>query len=61
MLHLNWSHFKPEFSGKPDNFAEAQLLKTSNWMDTHHFQDVVRVKRSCLTLVRETRLCYESL
>ena len=22
MVHLNWSHFKPEFSGKPDEDAE---------------------------------------
>ena len=28
MVHLNWSHFKPEFSGKPDEDAEAHLLHT---------------------------------
>ena len=22
-LHMNWSHFKPEFSGKPDEDVEA--------------------------------------
>ena len=26
VLHLNWSNFKPEFSGKPDKDAEAHLL-----------------------------------
>ena len=25
-LHINWSMFKPEFSGKPDEDAEAHLL-----------------------------------
>ena len=24
-LHLNWSNFKPEFSGKPDEDAEVHL------------------------------------
>ena len=22
-MHMNWSHFKPEFSGKPDEDVEA--------------------------------------
>ena len=26
VVHLNWSNFKPEFSGKPDEDAEAHLL-----------------------------------
>ena len=26
LVHLNWSNFKPEFSGKPDEDAEAHLL-----------------------------------
>ena len=25
-LHINWSNFKPEFSGKPDEDAEVHLL-----------------------------------
>ena len=25
-LHINWSHFKPEFSGKPEEDAEAHLV-----------------------------------
>ena len=34
MPFLKWSHFKPEFFGKPDEDAEAYLLRTNNWMDT---------------------------
>ena len=26
LVHLNWSNFKLEFSGKPDEDAEAHLL-----------------------------------
>ena len=29
VVHLNWSYFKPEFSGKPDEDAEAHLLCTN--------------------------------
>ena len=25
-IHLNWSNFKPEFSGKPEEDTEAHLL-----------------------------------
>ena len=53
---LNWSHFKPEFSGKPEEDAEAHLLRTNDWMDTNQFQEGVKVKRLCLTLVGEARL-----
>ena len=58
---LNWSHFKPEFAGKPDEDVEAHLLRTKDWMDTHPFQEGVRIQAFCLTLVREARLWYESL
>ena len=37
---LNWSHFKPEFSGKPEEDAEAHLLRMNDWMDTHKFQEM---------------------
>ena len=30
MPQLNWSHFKPEFTGKPDEDAEAHLLRTND-------------------------------
>ena len=36
---LNWSHFKPEFAGKPDENVEANLLMTSDWMDLHAFSE----------------------
>ena len=59
--HLNWSHFKTEFSGKPDEDAEAHLLCTNDWMTAHHFVEGVKVKRFCLTLLEEARLWYHSL
>ena len=40
---------------------EVHLLRTNAWMDTHNFQDQVKVQRFCLTLVGEARLWYESL
>ena len=61
IVHLNWSYFKPEFSGKPEEDAEAHLLWTSNWMNTHQFLEGIKVNRFCLTLTGETRLWYESL
>ena len=57
---LNWSHFKPEFSGKPEEDAEAHLLRTSDWMETHNFPKVLKVQRFCLTLIGEARLWYQS-
>ena len=48
---LNWLHFKPKYAGKPEEDAEAYLLRTNDWMDTHDFQDQVKVQRFCLTLV----------
>ena len=42
---LNWSHFKPEFSGKPEEDAEAHLLRTNDCMDTHRFQEDDKVQR----------------
>ena len=58
---LNWSHFKPEFSEKAEEDAEAHLLRANNWMDTYQFQEGVKVQRFCLTLAGEARLWYESL
>ena len=37
VVHLNWLYFKPEFSGKPEEDAEAHLLQTNDWMNAHHF------------------------
>ena len=44
MPQLNWSHLKPEFAGKPDKDAEAHLLRTNDWMDTHAFPEGVKVE-----------------
>ena len=56
LVHLNWSNFKPEFSGKPDEDTEAHLLHTNDWMNAHHFIDGIRVQRFCLTLLGEARV-----
>ena len=53
MKHINWSHFKPEFSGKPEEDAEAHLLRTNDWMNAHHFLEGIKVDMFCLTLVGE--------
>ena len=52
---LNWSYFKPEFTGKPEEDAEAHLLRTNDWMDTHAFPEGVKVLHFCLTLEGEAR------
>ena len=61
MVHLNWSYFKPEFSGKPDEDTEAHQVCTNDWMNAHHFIEGVKVQRFCLTLLGEARLLYHSL
>ena len=58
---MNWSHFKPEYSGKPEEDVEVHLLRTNDWMNTHDFPDAVKVQRFCLTLMGEARLWYASL
>ena len=58
---VNWSYFKPEYPGKPEEDAVAHLLRTNDWMETHNFQEEVKVQRFCLTLTGEARLWYESL
>ena len=60
IVHLNWSYFKPEFSGKSDEVAEAHLFYTNDWMTTHHFVEAVKVQRFSLTLLGEARLWYHS-
>ena len=60
MPPLHQSHFKPKFSGKPED-AGAHLLRTNDWMDTHRFQEDDKVQRFCLILTGEARLWYESL
>ena len=61
LVHLNWSYFKPEFSGKPDEDVEEHLLHTNDWMNAHHFIEGVKVLIICLTLLAEARLWYQLL
>ena len=60
-VHLNWSNFKPEFLGKPEEDAEEHLLCSNDWMEVHHFDAGIRVQRFYLTLLGEARLWYHSL
>ena len=53
---LNWSYLKPDFSGKTEEDAEAHLLRTNDWMETHNFPNDQKVRRFCLTLMGEARL-----
>ena len=59
-LPINWSNFKPEFSGKLEN-AGAHILCSNYWMNAHHFNDDLKVQRFCLTLLGEARLWFQSL
>ena len=43
-MHMNWSHFKPEYSGKPEEDVEAHLLRTNDWMNTHDFPPALKFK-----------------
>ena len=52
---LNWSHFRPEFSGKPEEDVEVHLLRTEDWMTTHAFPEDQKVRRFCLTLMQGAR------
>ena len=58
---IKWSHFKPEFTGKPEEDADAHLLRKNYWMDTHAFPEGVKVQHFCQILVGEARWWYESL
>ena len=58
---LNWSHFKPDFSGKLKEDAEAHLLRTTERMTTHDFPEDQKVRRFCLTLSGEARWWYDTL
>ena len=60
-MHMNWSHFKPEFSGKPEEDVEVHLFQTNDWMTTHDFAEAVKVQRFCLTLIGEARNWYVTL
>ena len=55
-MHMIWSHFKQEYSGKPEEDVEAHLLRINDWMNTHDFPHRVKVQRFCLTLMGEAIL-----
>ena len=45
MVYLDWSNFKPEFSGKPDEDAETHLLHTNDWMrDLEQLQQMLNLE-----------------
>ena len=52
---VNRSNFKPDFAGKPVEDAEVHLFHTNDWMQTHNFEENVKVQRFCLTLLGEAR------
>ena len=60
-MAMNLSYFKLEYSGKPDEDPEAQILRTIDWMDTHNFTPNQRIQRFPLTLTGEARLWYQSI
>ena len=61
LQQLNWSYFKPDFSGKPEEDAEEHLLRTNDWMETHIFPDDQKERRFALTLIGEARSWHETL
>ena len=61
IIQVNWSHVKPEFSGKLEEDAEAHLLQTNDRINAHHFLEGIKVNRFCLTMVGNDRLWHESL
>ena len=58
---LHWLHLKPEFTGKPGEDAEAHFHRMNDWIDTHAFQEGVKVQHFCLTLAEEARLWNETI
>ena len=54
MPHLIPSHFKPELSGKPEEDAEGHLLRTNYWMNTHQFQEGIKVQKTLLNINRRS-------
>ena len=54
-LKLNWSYFKPELSGRPEEDVEAHLLRTNDMMETQNFSHVAKVHRFFLTITGEAR------
>ena len=51
---LNWSHFRPEFAGRPEKDAEAHLLHTNDCMNIHNFPVDLKVGRCLLNISRRS-------
>ena len=49
-MAMNWYYFKAKFSGKPEEDPGAHILRIIDWMDTHNFVVVQRVRRFPLIL-----------
>ena len=60
-IHLNWSNFKPEFSGKLKKMQRHICYGQMTGWKAHRFNEDIRVQRFCLTLLGEARLWYHSL
>ena len=58
---MNWSYFKPEFSGKPEEDPEAHKLRMIGWIDTCNFSTGQSVQICPLSLAGEARLWYWSI
>ena len=61
MSQLNWSHFKPEFTGKLEDAEAHLLIELMIGWTCMHFQKMLKVQQFCLKLVGEARLWYDSL
>ena len=61
IFYQNWTGKKPEFSGRPEEDAESNLLSTRDWMEVHNFPEEEKVRHFRVTLIGEARLWYESL
>ena len=58
---LNWSYFKPEFSGKPEEDAIAHFLRTNDWMETQTFHRKQTYKNCGMNLLRPLEIDWPTL
>ena len=58
-MAMNWSYFKPEFSGKLEEDPEVHIHRMIDWVDTYNFASVQRVLRFSLTQAGQARLWYQ--
>ena len=60
-LGMTSSYFKPKFTGKQEEDAEAHLLRIVDWMDAQNFTADQQVRRFPLSLAGKTRLLYQTI